>query len=94
MVTTRLYSDGKLKTEGFPVEDISDHISAGDCTVWADFASPTEADLKVIEEELGLHPLAVEDALHSSQRPKLDRYDTHFFLAAYAVQLDSATGQL
>ncbi|MCU1583694.1 MAG: magnesium transporter [Microbacteriaceae bacterium] len=94
MVTTRLYSDGKLKTEGFPVEDISDHISAGDCTVWADFASPTEADLKVIEEELGLHPLAVEDALHSSQRPKLDRYDTHFFLAAYAVQLDSTTGQL
>jgi magnesium transporter len=94
MVTTRLYSNGALKTEGFPVEDISDHIAAGDCTVWADFVSPTEADLKTIETELGLHPLAVEDALHSSQRPKLDRYDTHFFLAAYAVQLDTVTGEL
>ncbi|MFP5253502.1 MAG: CorA family divalent cation transporter, partial [Actinomycetes bacterium] len=32
------------------------------------------------------HPLAVEDALHAHQRPKLDRYADHLFLAAYAVQ--------
>lgn len=94
MVTTRLYSHGSLKTEGFAVEDISDHIQSKDCTVWADFLSPSEADLATISEELGLHPLAVEDALHSSQRPKLDRYDTHLFLAAYAVTLDTATGEL
>ncbi len=94
MVTTRLYSHGALKTEGFPVDDISDHIQLEYCTIWADFLSPTEADLASIGEELGLHPLAVEDAIHSSQRPKLDRYDTHLFLAAYAVSLDTVTGEL
>jgi magnesium transporter len=94
MVTTRLYSHGTLKTEGFAVEEISDHIATDHCTVWADFLSPTTEDLDSIAEELGLHPLAVEDAVHSSQRAKLDRYDTHLFLAAYAVSLNSDTGEL
>ncbi|MHC5795369.1 magnesium transporter CorA family protein [Lacisediminihabitans sp. FW035] len=94
MATTRLYSHGKLKTEGFAVENISDHIQLKECTVWADFVSPDADDLATISEELGLHPLAVEDAVHSSQRPKLDRYDTHLFLAAYGVTLDTVTGEL
>ncbi|MEO7124212.1 MAG: magnesium transporter CorA family protein [Lacisediminihabitans sp.] len=94
MVTTRLYRGGKIVKEDFPVADISDYMGEEGCTVWADFTSPDEADLGVIEEELGLHRLAVEDALHDFQRPKLDRYDTHLFLAAYAVTLDTTTGEL
>jgi magnesium transporter len=94
MATTRLYCDGALTTEGFPVEDISEHIATKGCIVWADFVSPTTQDLAAIEEELGLHHLAVEDAVHSFQRPKLDRYDTHLFLAAYAVRLRMETGEL
>ncbi|MCU1507481.1 MAG: magnesium transporter [Microbacteriaceae bacterium] len=94
MVTTRLYRDGAIEKEDFPVADISDHLLENGCTVWADFVSPSAQDLADIEEELGLHRLAVEDALHSFQRPKLDRYDTHLFLAAYAVKLNTATGAL
>jgi magnesium transporter len=94
MATTQLYRDGKLVSSGFPVADISDHIAAKGCTVWADFVDPSEKDLADIEEELGLHRLAIEDALHDSQRPKLDHYDTHLFLAAYAVWLDESTGEL
>jgi magnesium transporter len=94
MVTTRLYRNGTMKEEGFAVEQISDHIATKGCLIWADFVSPTEQDLAAIEEELGLHHLAVEDAVHSYQRPKLDRYDTHLFLAAYAVSLDNDTGVL
>jgi magnesium transporter len=94
MVTTRLYRGGSIVKEDFPVADISEHLLEEGCTVWADFVSPSEQDLADIEEELGLHKLAVEDALHSFQRPKLDRYDTHLFLAAYAVKLDTATGAL
>jgi magnesium transporter len=94
MATTQLYAHGKLAKSDFPLADISDYIKANNCTVWADFVDPTEADLAVIEEELGLHRLAVEDALHDFQRPKLDHYDTHLFLAAYAVSLDATTGEL
>jgi len=94
MSTTRLYKNGALVKENFPVADISDHIAVKGCAVWADFVSPTEADLAAIGEELGLHQLAVEDAVHGYQRPKLDHYDTHMFLAAYAVSLDPDTGEL
>jgi magnesium transporter len=94
MVTTRLYRDGTLIGEGFDVADISEHILQEGCTVWADFVSPTEADLAVIEEELGLHELAIEDAVHEHQRPKLDRYDTHLFLASYSVAFDAHSGAI
>ena len=94
MVTTRLYRAGKLVKTDFPVSEISDYLTETDATVWADFTSPTAADLASIEEELNLHNLAVEDAVHEHQRPKLDRYDTHLFLAAYAVSLDSVTKEL
>jgi magnesium transporter len=94
MVTTRLYRAGRLVLTDFPVADISDHLEHEDATVWADFTSPTAADLASIEEELDLHHLAVEDAVHEHQRPKLDRYDSHLFLAAYAVALRDGGSEL
>lgn len=94
MATTRLYSHGILSSRDFPVQDISVHIDEPGSTIWADFVSPSAADLSHIEEEFGLHQLAIEDAVQDAQRPKLDRYDTHLFLAAYAVVLDAVTGEL
>ena len=94
MVTTRLYRAGKLVKTDFPVAEISDYLQETDATVWADFTSPTADDLAIIEEELSLHHLAVEDAVTEHQRPKLDRYDSHMFLTAYAVDLDEKTHAL
>ena len=91
---TRLYRDGRLALEGFPVADISEHLADESVTVWLDLRDPDRDDLGVVSEEFGLHPLAVEDALHHSQRPKLDRYPSHLFLTAYATQLDAGTGEL
>jgi magnesium transporter len=88
MVTTRLYRDGKLVATDFPVAEVSEHLVDGE-TVWADFVSPTEDDLATIQEELGLHRLAVEDAVHEHQRPKLDFYDSHTFLTAYFMRFQS-----
>jgi magnesium transporter len=94
MPRTRLYRSGVLESEGFPIADVSDHIEDPTATVWFDLCRPTAEDLATISEELGLHPLAVEDAIHEHQRPKLDRYDSHLFLTAYAVRLDTETGVL
>jgi magnesium transporter len=94
MARTRLYRNGVLEAENFPVEDVSDYLPDKTATVWLDMCAPTEDDLQVISEELGLHRLAVEDAVHEHQRPKLDRYRTHSFLTAYAVRLDESTAVL
>jgi magnesium transporter len=91
---TRLYRNGQLELEGFPVADISEHVGDENAVVWLDLRDPDREDLSVLSAEFGLHPVAIEDAVHEHERPKLDRYRTHLFLLAYAVQLDPATGGL
>ncbi len=82
---TRLYRSGALAEQGFPVCDIRSHLAERDTVVWLDLLQPSLEDLHVLSEEFGLHELAVEDAVTEHQRPKLDRYPDHAFLAAYAV---------
>ncbi|HEX3910404.1 MAG TPA: magnesium transporter CorA family protein [Solirubrobacteraceae bacterium] len=94
MARTRLYRDGELALEDFPVADISEHIKEPNAYVWLDYCEPTQAELATISSELQLHPLAVEDAVTEHQRPKLDRYDSHLFMSAYTLRLDVASGEL
>jgi magnesium transporter len=94
MSRTRRYRDGVLEAEDFPVADVSDHLGDPAVTMWVDLFSPTEADLTELGDELGLHRLAVEDAVQEHQRPKLDRYDGHSFLTAYTVRIDAETAAI
>jgi magnesium transporter len=93
-VRTRVYRDGQLAGQGFPVDLISDHLVNGNSTIWLDLRNPDHDDLLVLQNEFGLHPVAVEDALLDRERPKIDRYDTHLFMTAYAARLDTASGEL
>src|SRR5919198_5525233 len=94
MLHTRLYRQGVLEAKDFPAAQISDYLQEPGTVVWLDLCEPDQADLEVVSEEFGLHPLAVEDATQQHERPKLDRYQDHDFLTAYAVSLDPATGKL
>src|SRR5262249_31741689 len=85
---------GKLVEQGFPVSEVSEYLKDEAATVWFDLCKPTREELTSISEELGLHPLAVEDAQHPHQRPKLDRYPSHVFLTAYSTHLDPESGAL
>ncbi|MCC6382515.1 MAG: magnesium transporter CorA family protein [Dehalococcoidia bacterium] len=91
---TRVYRDGALAAEGFPVADVSDYLQQPGHVVWVDFSSPSKEQLDELAGELGLHELAVEDALGPHQRPKLDRYATHMFLSCHAIGLDVEMGNL
>jgi len=42
----------------------------------------------------GLHPLAVEDIVHTGQRPKVDEYDRHVFLVLRMLQWNDAAGEI
>lgn len=91
---TRLYRTGRLEKDGFPVEDLSEFLAEPDTVLWVDLCEPDATDLEVVAGELGLHALAVEDAVDARQRPKLDRYDSHEFLNMYQVRLDRVSGRL
>jgi magnesium transporter len=85
---TRMYRKGVLEAEGFPVVDVSEHLDEPDTVVWVDLHGPSKAELHELADELGLHELAVEDALGPHQRPKLDHYASHKFLSCHAVRVD------
>jgi magnesium transporter len=91
---TRAYRDGVVVEEGFDVARVSDHLEVPGTVVWLDLLAPDADDLQVLVEELGLHPLAVEDAVHSGQRPKLDRYEDHLFLSTNYARFDRQTSEL
>jgi len=62
--------------------------------LWAevDVKDLSPQDVATIAEEFALHPLAVEDAIRSKQRPKLDTYEGHMFLVFH--ELNEEDGQL
>ena len=91
---TRVYRKGTLEAEGFPVADVSEYLEEPDTVVWVDLCGPSKQQLHELAGELGLHELAVEDALGPHQRPKLDRYATHLFLSCHAVRVDVDNGRL
>ncbi|KUI04385.1 magnesium/cobalt transporter CorA [Mycobacterium sp. IS-3022] len=56
-----------------------------DAFVWIGLHEPDDRQMQVIADEFGLHELAVEDAVHAHQRPKLERYDNTLFLVLKTV---------
>lgn len=91
---TRAYRAGVLDAENFPLADVSERLVDADTFVWVDLVDPTREQLGELAGELGLHELAVEDALGPHQRPKLDHYATHLFLSCQAVRVVPDDGEL
>ena len=93
-VQTRMYRKGVLEDEAFAISDVSEHLDEPDTVVWVDLCGPNKGELHELARELGLHELAVEDALGPHQRPKLDHYATHRFLSCHAVRLNREVTEL
>jgi magnesium transporter len=58
----------------------------GEGFVWVGLHEPQTEDIAGVQQDFGLHPLAVEDAVHAHQRPKLDRYDGMLFAVFKTVR--------
>ena len=91
---TRVYRNGVLEAENFELAKVSDYLAETETVVWVDFCAPSKDQLHELATELGLHELAVEDALEEHQRPKLDHYATHLFLSCHAVRVNTEVGGL
>ncbi len=66
---------------------ISDVLAVDDGSfVWVGLYEPDASLLDVLQEEFGLHELAVEDAHNAHQRPKLEAYGHSLFIALHTAQ--------
>lgn len=74
--------------EDITLDQISDVLSVEDDSfVWVGLYEPEEGLLDKLQEEFGLHDLAVEDAQHAHQRPKLEAYGNSIFVVVHTAQL-------
>src|SRR5438445_3467174 len=56
---------------------------------WIDIPDRSSGELVRVAKALDLHPLAVEDATQRDERPKIDQYESHYFIVFYAVDSPS-----
>ena len=70
------------------LDSISDVLAVDDGSfVWVGLYEPEEPLLDKLQEEFGLHDLAIEDAQHAHQRPKIESYGDSLFVAMHTAQV-------
>ena len=87
VIASVAYSDGR-RIGDVALDDISDALERSDTFVWIGLYEPNEPLLRKIQEEFGLHDLAIEDALSAHQRPKVERYDNSVFIVLRTAQIN------
>ncbi|WP_394780725.1 magnesium/cobalt transporter CorA [Undibacterium sp.] len=80
------YQEGR-KLSDISVEQISDYLQKKDCFVWVALRDAEDAELMQMKHEFNLHDLAVEDAQHGHQRPKIEEYGDSLFAVIHTVEL-------
>lgn len=86
-VQTRVWVDGVLESQGFPLQDVSHRLRQQGALVWADLLNPGADLLAQLAGELGFDKRAVEDVVEHNERTKATRYATHTFVTVYATAL-------
>ena len=85
LINCVVYQNG-TKLADIAVSEISDYISRPDAFVWVALQDATPAELEEMQHEFGLHELAVEDAQHGHQRPKIEEYGASLFSVLHLVE--------
>ena len=75
IIDSALYQKGIRVAGPTDISDLVDIAKAEGGFVWLGVAEPTEEEFQLIVGELNFHPLAVEDAVHAKQRPKIEDYE-------------------
>src|SRR5262245_52324121 len=79
---------------GVPAEEIHDYIQEADNVVWVDVQDPGPAELAMLVDEFGLHPLALEGAELGRRRPKVEEFKGYLLLVTQAVANGEEGGEL
>jgi magnesium transporter len=86
MIRTFVFSQGKLINQDLDLDLLRVVIYDEGVQVWVDMEKSTPAENKaVLESVFHFHPLAIEDCVGISERPKIDDYDDYVFLVIHAV---------
>jgi magnesium transporter len=86
VIAARIYRDGRLLSD-VDINTASPKLEKKEDFIWIGLHEPDTATLKTIQQQFGLHELAVEDALDPRHLPKMESYGDHLFVVARTVHL-------
>ncbi|HEY6135646.1 MAG TPA: CorA family divalent cation transporter, partial [Rubrivivax sp.] len=79
------YQQG-TKLADIAVAEIGEYVNRPDCFVWVALKDPEDTELAEMQRQFSLHDLAVEDARHGHQRPKIEEYGDTVFTVMHSVE--------
>ncbi len=85
LVNCVAYQKGQ-RVADITIAQISEYLGRPDCFVWVAIKDPETSELDALQKEFDLPDLAVEDARHGHQRPKLDEYENSLFVVLQPVE--------
>jgi len=86
LVNCVAYEDGR-KLADIQKREIKSYLSRPGCFVWVALRDTDAAELAEMQDEFDLHELAIEDAAHGNQRPKLEEYAHSLFVVLHTVEI-------
>ena len=86
LVNCVAYQDGK-KLADLEQGRIHEYLARPGCFVWVALRDAADAELEEMHKEFGLHELALEDARHGHQRPKIEEYGNELFVVLHVVEI-------
>ena len=85
LINCAAYQDGK-KLGDIRQDEIHEYLGRPGSFVWVALKDATPDELFEMQRQFGLHELAVEDAQHGHQRPKLEEYGDSLFAVVHTVE--------
>jgi magnesium transporter len=86
LVDNAIYVDGRRVAEPASIGESRDACEAHHGMAWLGFYEPTDGEFSDVAREFSLPELAVEDAIHAHQRPKIERYGDILFVVLRAAR--------
>jgi magnesium transporter len=85
---------GGARVADLGIEQIRGALSRDDQFVWLGLYEPEQDVLRKVQQQFGLHDLAVEDAYNAHQRPKLELYEDSLFVVLRTAHMSASSKQL
>ena len=86
LVSCVAYEAGR-KLADIAADEIGTYLSRPERFVWVGLKEPAAGELAAMQHEFGLHELAVEDARHGHQRPKVEEYGDSLFVVLHMIEI-------
>ncbi len=86
MIRSFVFSQGKLVSQDIGMDVLRVVLYDEDVQIWVDAENPNADENKMLLEGVfNFHPLAIEDCVAVSERPKIDDYESYVFMVVHAV---------